>query len=115
MSSSIVVQPSVYTADTYGNSFFFKSPTDVKYLSSRYHAFSPISSMKNTKKITFSLPSFSNPTLWDLGNSYLEMSLKIVDEDGKIPDAETYVVGFVNNALHSLFSDAKLIINGKAY
>ena len=69
--------------------------------------------MKNTKKITFSLPPFSNPTLWDLGNSYLEMTLKIVDEDGKVPDAEEYVVGFVNNALHSLFSDVKLIINGK--
>ena len=69
--------------------------------------------MANTKKITFQIPAFQSASLIDLGASYLEMNVKIVDEKGKLPDPSVYTVGMVNNVLHSLFSDVKLIINGK--
>ena len=114
MASTIIVEPQTYSARVFSDSFFFKEPIDLKYTGSRYHMFTPISSMKNTRKITFSLPPFANPTLWDLGNSYIEMTFKIVDEDGNIPDSSTYTVGFINNVLHSLFSDVKLYLNGRS-
>ena len=112
MASTILVQPNSYSADMYSESWFMKQPIDLRYTSSRYHSFTPISSMKNTRTITFSLPAFSNSTIWDLGNSYIELSLKIVDEQGNPPDAETYIIGFVNNVLKSLFEDIKLYLNG---
>ena len=62
--------------------------------------------------MTFHLPAFQSPVLYDMANSYIEMNLKIVDEEGNLPDSSVYTVGFVNNILHSLFSDVKLIING---
>ena len=112
MASTILVEPQTYSARVFSDTFFLKEPIDLKFTSSQYHTFTPISSMKNAQKITFSLPAFPSATLWDLGNSYLEMTLKIVDADGNVPKAEKYLVGFINNTLHSLFSDVKLYLNG---
>ena len=112
MANSILIQPSSFSSSYVSDSFFYKSPTDVKYTNSRYNSFSPVSSMKNTKKITFNLPPYSGNSLYDLSNSYIEMKLRIVDSDGNLPNPSEYVVGLINNSLQSLFSDVKLILNG---
>ena len=107
---AIVVAPESYSSTAYADSFFFKQAIDLKYSSSQYHTFSPINSLTNANQINFSLPMFATPTVYDLKQSYLEIGLKIVDEDGELPGLDTIICP-VNNALHSLFKNVEVYFN----
>ena len=116
MSTGVIVEPFTYSSKNFSDSFFFKEPVDLKYTSSRYHTFSPINSLTEAKKIDFSIPSFNVPSLWNLNNSYIEVGFKVTDLEGELPKitegGASEVIGPINNALHSMFKDVKLYLNG---
>ena len=107
---AIVVAPESFSSSSFADSFFFKQAIDLKYVSSQYHTFSPINSLTNATQVNFSLPMFATPSVYDLKNSYLEVGLKIVGEDGELPPISD-IVAPVNNVLHSMFKNVEVYFN----
>ena len=74
----------------------------------RYVNYHPNSQIGNSGLIEFSI-SGKGSTYVNLNKSRLRLSLKIVDEDGKAPEA--WDVGFINNPLYSIFRQVDLSLN----
>ena len=108
--TTVQVQPHSFAVQNYSDSFFTNQPTDRRFESSKYHAFFPVNSWKNSSQINFYLPKWPGRTIWDLGETMVAVKIKLTDAKGaKVPDLSK--VAPVNNMMHSAFSDFKMYLS----
>lgn len=86
-------------------------PTDTTVESTFFAEFKPVVNIQDSDaKIEFRISGNSNQYL-DLNDSFLYLTVKIVDKDGN--NLSSAPVGTANNFLHSLFSQVDLYINNQ--
>ena len=89
---------------------FSVPPTQTSLESATFVEYHPISSLSDGAPIEFEVSS-TGEEYADLNDSQLYIKCKIVKADGSAI-GDTDKVGFVNNALHSLFSQIDVSLNG---
>ena len=96
-----LTEPLTYPSQSYAASFFSVLPRDARFINTVHHKFQPTSSI-DVKTITFSLPRYESPSVYNFNEACLEVTCAIVTHDGQTP-ASTKSISVCNNVLHSLF------------
>ena len=109
--ANLVVQPSTYSARKAETNYFERSPIDLRYTQSRYNTYLPVNSIGSgvVDRVTFNLPPFSSATVYDLSSLLVEMTISIVDKDGKLPNSDIRIANICG--ANSFFSDVKYYLN----
>jgi hypothetical protein len=98
-----------YPAQLYAQSFFFKVPTDSRFLQVSYQKFMPSSTLES-KTLEFTLDRYDVGNVYLIQDTCLEVQCVITKSDGSLPDIGKKV-SVVNNLLHSMFESCRLTIN----
>lgn len=85
-------------------------PTDQRFLQTTLHQFNPSSTLDG-KTIEFNLEKFTGGNIVMIQDSFLFVTCKIVQSDGRTLPLKTKSVGTSNNLLHSLFAQVRLYLN----
>ena len=109
--ATLNVQPATFSARKLQETFFQRVPADLRYVNSRYNSYLPVNSLGDgsVDRITFNLPSFSSATFYDMSSLLVEMTVKIVDENGNIPAKSVRIANICGAS--SFFSDVKIYLN----
>ena len=97
-----LTEPLTYPSQSYAASFFSVLPRDARFINTVHHKFQPTSSI-DVKTITFSLPRYESPSVYNFNEACLEVTCAIVTADGQTSPAKTKKISVCNNVLHSLF------------
>ncbi|MBM3937460.1 MAG: hypothetical protein FJ333_02235 [Sphingomonadales bacterium] len=100
-----------FPAQQFAQSFFREVPTDERYLQYSFQKFPPSCNI-DSDTITFDLIKFDAANLYMLNQACLEVKCRILKANGEFPD-KNKKVWIVNNALHSLFSIVRVILNDR--
>jgi len=97
----------------YIKSLFSDVPADTRFSSCRYIQIPPVTAIDvNTTQVVFMLPARESPSCYLLGDMLMKATVVIRKSDGtSLPDQDR-LVGPVNNACASLFSNLQMSING---
>ena len=107
---AIQVQPHTVAAESYSDTFFQPSFTDLRFDQTKYHTFYPVNSINETSKhLSYYLPAWQSKTVWDLGGSLFAVKAKITNPDNTALDVGK-VAGPINNVLYSLISDCTVYL-----
>lgn len=104
-----LVEPSVFGIQHFEETWFQRSAFDDRYQSTDYVAFYPSSAITNS--IEFILPPHKNGAIYQIQDALIAVNVKLTKKDGTALDA-TSQTALVNNSLHSIFDDCKVLING---
>ena len=110
MAESILQVPHTLPAESLSESFFSKSPTDLRFKNTKYDIIYPRNSIANTNTILFELPVPTGPSVYLLDKVLISVEMKILSKDGeKIPnDSEAAPI---NLPLTSFISHLNLELN----
>jgi hypothetical protein len=106
---SQLLESSTFPAQQYAQSFFSTLPTDARFLQCTFQKISPSSSIDGST-IEFSLDKYDAANIWQIQETYVEVTIQLLTEAGNIPPASCTAAP-VNNILHSLFESVVLTIN----
>ena len=102
-------ESSTIPSQIYAQSFFGSVPTDARFLQCTFHKVPPTSSI-DSATIEFNLDRFDAANVWQIQETYVEVTIEITTANGSVPVA-TKQVAPINNILHSLFESVRITIN----
>jgi hypothetical protein len=105
-----LAEAATYPAQAYANSFFAEYPTDSRFLQCTFQKIPPTSSIDG-KTIEFNLDRYDAANVYQIQETYVEVSVSILKNNGTDVPAIDKTVGTVNNLLHSLFESVRIIVN----
>ena len=110
---SQLIEASTFPAQQYAQSFFSSVPTDARFLQCTFQKIMPASSLDGST-IEFNLDKYEAANIWQIQETYVEVTIKILTSNDTLPPA-TSKVAPVNNIVHSLFESVRLTGNHCIY
>ena len=105
-----LTESGVFPAQSYAASFFYKFPTDSRFLQVTTQSFMPTQNIEG-KEIEFNFEKLSAANVYMIQETNLHIQVKIVKHDGiTLPDTSKFVAPR-NNVLHTMFSKVATYIN----
>ncbi len=109
--SGVLAESGTVPSTSYIENLFRDAPTDLRFSQVSIQRFVPTTGLiEHTGQVDFILPALKAPNVYMIQNLMMQATVKIVDENGKLPLKTDKVVP-VNNMLPSLFESLQMSIN----
>jgi hypothetical protein len=109
--SGVLAESSTVPSTSFIENLFRDPPTDSRFSQVTIQRFVPTTGLiEHTGQVDFVLPALKSPNVYLIQNLMMQVTVKIVDENGKLPTKDDKVIP-VNNMLPSLFESLQMSIN----
>lgn len=109
MADALVQEANTQLVNEFSSLFFQDLPTDLRYISTEFHKYSPTNAITEDSDIRFFLPAFTGAAVYILKDCYFEVKVNLQENDAKL--ADTKVASVVNNTAHTLFKSCSMYLN----